>query len=366
MDGSRLVSMASCALALMCSSSQAQAAVSPAAAISEAISQDASDQGMRALYARGVRQADVLLIEALPKGGHLAEVAFDYKGKRLRLPLKLERTQPKPDCASWRLSWAPHPDYINALLNMSQSEALVRLDGAPKTQWSAQARMPALPLIVTRARTISPYGKIELGGEAADKISANANELAPPQALLLHTRRWLDETLEGESGVGAIDLIADGGASWLDFQRVLLGVASLGLFKVYVVTRQEEGLGVLEANAPVFGSLSGPKAPAPLVIGYYPSANQQGFRVSMGTYILKDEDTCDAQLSFCPANEQALLTRLGALAKKLSERDPALLTRVMFAAPADAPLGASLRQAALTSQGLGLRPGRLFVGYIRR
>jgi len=350
---------------VMGSSGLARAAVSPAAAVNEALSEGSQAEGLRALYARGVRQADVLLTEGLPKGGYLVEVALAFRGQRLRLPLKLEQQQQASGCASWRISWAPHPDYVNALLNMSQADAMVRV-ASPLPQWSAYARMPALPLIITRARTISPYGKIEASAEPADKISVNANELAPPQELLLHTRRWLDETLEGEPGVGAIDLIADEGASWLDLQRALLGVASLGLFKVYVITRQAQGFGVLEANAPVFGSLTGAKSTAPLVIGYYPSAAQQGFRVSMGTYILKDEDTCDAELSFCVADDAALQARLGALAKKLGDKDPALLKRVMFAAPADAPLGASLRMAALTVSGLGLKPGWLFVGYIRR
>lgn len=365
MDGCRALLTIPCALMVMCASTLVEAAESPAAAINEAISEGSQAQGLRALYARGVRQADVLLIEALPKGGYLAEVVVAFRGQRLRLPLKLEQQQATSGCAAWRVSWAPHPDYINALLNMSQSEAIVRVS-EPLPQWSAYARMPALPLIITRARTISPYGKIEANAEAANKISANANELSPPQALLLHTRRWLDETLEGEPGVGALDLIADEAASWLDLQRALLGVASLGLFKVYVIARQEQGLGLLEVNAPVFGSITGAKSPAPLVIGYYPSAARQGFRVSMGTYILKDEDTCDAELSFCVADEAALQARLGALAKKLGDKDPALLSRVMFAAPADSPLGASLRMAALTVSGLGLKPGRLFVGYIRR
>lgn len=364
MDGCRALLTISCALTVICASALASAAPSPAAAVNEAISEGSQALGLRALHAKGVRQADVLLIEALPKGGYLVEVAVAFRGQRLRLPVKLEQQQAS-GCASWRVSWAPHPDYVNALLNMSQSEAIVRV-AEPLPQWSAYARMPALPLIITRARTISPYGKIEASAEAADKISVNANELAPPQELLLHTRRWLDETLEGEPGVGAIDLIADEAASWLDFQRALLGVASLGLFKVYVITRQAQGLGVLEANAPVFGSITGSKSPAPLVIGYYPSAAQQGFRVSMGTYILKDEDTCDAELSFCVADDAALQARLGALAKKLGDKDPALLKRVMFAAPADSPLGASLRMASLTVSGLGLKPGRLFVGYIRR
>lgn len=355
------------AVALLCAMSLwgawSEAAQTPLASVAMEIAEaQPRFEGLSTLKARGASLGSLLVMESLPKGGFMAEVSVQYKGAQLRLPVKLA-AQATAGCKRWEVVWAPSKDYVIALLNMSTSGALPKpFDGSP--QWVKLERLPALPLILTRQRIISPFGEVSLESDAAQDISERANELAPPKALLVHTQRWLREVLEDDQGPASVDFLVDQQLSWLQLQRVLLGVSSLGLFRVYVITGQDGELGALPLAAPVFGSNGAAK---PLIVGYYQlAAGQVGIRISSGQHVLKDDAPCDPEMSFCVAGPQALGGRLVDLGKKLRAKDAALVKDVMFAAPGEVSVGSAISFLSVLPRALGSSPQRLFLGYIRR
>ena len=327
--------------------------------------------GLEVLRLKGAKLDGLLLVERLPAGGHLAEVALSYQGKRARLPVKLTRQEPDANaCAAWRVVWAPSAEYISALLSLIASEALPEPAQASPL-WVSQARMPALPLIVTRARVISPYGAIALDAQVQD-VSPRASELAPARELIEHTKRWLEQTLEHEPGAAAVDVLAQRELTWLQLQRVVLGVSSLGVFRLHVITRQADGLGALTVHAPVFGQLPPEQRPVALILAHEPlgQGRPHGFRAMWGPRALALPERCDAQVSLCAQDADALSQALKALAQALSAGDgsgqAAPPRHVLFAAGGQLELGQAVWMMSVMTQALGMSPEALFLGYIRR
>lgn len=333
--------------------------------------------GLKALKDRGAQTWSILIAERLPSSHTFAvEIAVTIKGKTLRFPLKLKREKPKKGCvqAHWIVTWAPSAQFAQALVNILGSHMLSKADAT--VRWHQSQRMPTMPIIVTRAQIVTPYHvfKFDASEGGRSNISAHApKELLPPTQLVRDTHTWLTRHLERDPGPASVDIIADGRVDWRTFQRVLFGVSSQGMFKIYFVvamTRAKGALGVLEATAPVFGNIPRSKRPVPLIIAYYPQSvdhmHKFGWRVSYGAHVLPPDDTsCAQSLSFCTTDAKSMYRRFESLARSMRAKNKDAVTSVMFATSAGTLLWDALFWFAKVPQPLGLQSSKVFVGYIK-
>lgn len=350
----------------------ALAQASPFEAVREATENLSGEQsgeqteGLRALAARGARVEEILSLDALPRGGWAAELAISFQGMSARYPVKLARTQGA--CEQWRVVWAPSAEFSTAMLNVLASGQLPTTAASP--EWHSALRLPALPILLTRDRIFTPYGSMLAAPEPSPSALSPArpqrSAISPPPALLKHTQRWLDSFLEGDEGAAAVDVIADGRASWRDLTRVVFGVSSVGFYKLYLIARQGERLAAIETAAPVFGSLPGVQEPVPLVLAYAPLSMRAGFRVSQGSVILEEPDTCDPGVSFCADASAELSERLKSIAQRMRAKNPKNPAYAMFATTGEVTLASALPWLEVTGAGLGIAQRRVFIGYIAR
>lgn len=355
-------------LALSCVwSTQAMAtelAASPTIATKAAF-EGQTTPGFSALVKRGATYGGLLAVDALPGGGWAAEIEIRYKSLGVRYPVKLRRLD-EGDCDNWVVDWTPNEAFSTALLNMVSSGALPE---APSSKpWSDHARLPSLPILLTRDKMITPYGTIDVVRELAElDTTQKGASIAPPPSLIKHTRKWLEGFLENDDGAASVDVIADRRATWRDMTRIVFGVSSVGFYKLYLVSSREDGsLGAVETAAPIFGSLPGVKKPVPLVLGYYPLEGQTGFRVSQGSAVLEDEGACDPEMSFCVADGGEFDARLGALAASMRAKKPDNPSFAMFATTGDVQVGAAIGWLERVGAGLAIPQRRVFIGYIER
>jgi len=225
-------------------------------------------------------------------------------------------------------------------------------------------------------RTIGNHGlgaivvtrSIDIQRELAElDTTQKGASIAPPPTLVKHTKAWLEKYLENDEGAASVDVIADRRASWQDLTRVVFGTSSVGFYKLYLVTSREDGsLGAVETAAPIFGSLPGLKKPVPLVLGYYPLEEASGFRVSQGSAVLEDEDSCDKEMSFCIADGGEFDKRLAALAAGMRAKKPDNPSFAMFATTGDVTVGAAMSWLERVGAGLSIPQRRVFIGYIER
>ena len=364
----------------------ARAEPSGAATIPEAITRAAESGseawlGLAALKERGAEVGSLLTMEALPEGGLAAEIEVRFKGYAFRYPIKLKRltAEPSEACASnsFALTWAPDEAYTRALLNVVSAGALPGYDGVSAHQeWVDMARLPALGLVVTAQKIFTPYGAIawsDLEGELDS--SAPGAEVAPPQALSAHTRRWIQEYFEGEPGAAAVDLIADKRVSWQQLNRLVFGVSALGLYdlNLLVADASSGSLKAVESAAPIASALNQGEHQAPLVLGYYPLAPGQsgaphGWRVSQGEALLSGEQEagCDQEMSFCTEDVEAFAARFSALSARMREKKPGNPSFALFAATKEVTLEQAMPFLQLAAETLGVAPGRVLIGYIKR
>ncbi len=336
----------------------------------------ASMKGLATLESRGARVTDVLVVESLPKGGIGAEVLVTFKGHRLRYPIKLA-TSPAPEgsCGqgSWTVTWTPDEAYANALLNVATSGAMPEYDASANLpEWHTMPRQPALPLVVTQSAIFTPYGKIAWSELDLDPSSPQA-EVMPPEALVQHTRTWINDYLEDEQGAAGVDIVADARLGWQELNRVIFGVSSMGLYKVYLMlSADDDTLHVVESAAPVFGSMPGVEKPVPLVLGYYPVKDEtsgeftHGWRVSQGKAVLSDEGACADEMSFCTADVATFSTRFTELVARMRAKKPENPRYAMFASTRETTLGAAMAFLQHAGAALGIPQGRVFIGYIQR
>lgn len=343
--------------------------------------------GLRTLKERGAVIADVLTVEHLPRGGVAAEVLVTFKQKSLRYPVKFARTESfsntqdgceidekdRPAQGGWRVSYAPSSEFTSALLNVITSGALPSYDASIKQElevWHEVARLPTFPVVVTQKTLFTPYGKFAWE-DLEDEIdpSSPSAEVQPPQALVTHARRWTEEFLEEEQGAASVDLVMDGRVSWQQLNRVVFGVSSMGLYRLSILLSETTGaLRVLEASAPVFGSLALEDGTPPLVLGYYPllQGTKHGWRVSQGKAILKKPDTCDEEMSFCTDDVEAFYERFEALAASMRAKKPENPSFATLATTKDVTLSEALVFWQHAGAALGLPPKRVFISYIKR
>ncbi len=361
-----IVAIAACSAALAASPLSAQAQTRPAPTtpapaqtrpaplaqaapltLSAALARDAdAHPGLRAALARGASLEAPHVISLLsPTRGQraLVELLLRYRGASLRAPVVMARSP-----SGWSLRWAPTPEYFEALLTLTASDALVQ---APAPPWIDSARLPALPILLTRQRAITPFGAISSPQPQPESLS--------PWPELSHAiARWLKEVGHDDPSLAAIDLIASQDVSWLSVQRVALSAARAGMFRITLVTRVGTGqaLGGLIVNAPVLDHKS--RHPN-LIVAYTPSEAPGAFRLRLGGDPLRAQDACTPQVSLCVSQPDAL-------PQALRELLPAHPHHALFATTGDITLGDAARWLAYISQAAGIPPSRLFIGLIQR
>ncbi len=358
-------SVAILSLCMLATSAQAEELAASPMIAARAAFDGQMTPGLGALAKRGATFEGVLALDALPGGGWAAEVELSYKNLSVRYPVKFERSD-AGGCDNWTVSWTPNEAFSTALLNMASSGALP--EAASAKPWSEHSRLPSLPILLTRDKMITPYGSIDIQRELAElDTTQKGASIAPPPTLVKHTKAWLEKYLENDEGAASVDVIADRRASWQDLTRVVFGTSSVGFYKLYLVTSREDGsLGAVETAAPIFGSLPGLKKPVPLVLGYYPLEEASGFRVSQGSAVLEDEDSCDKEMSFCVADGGEFDKRLAALAAGMRAKKPDNPSFAMFATTGDVTVGAAVSWLERVGAGLSIPQRRVFIGYIER
>ncbi|QED29208.1 hypothetical protein FRD01_18580 [Microvenator marinus] len=263
----------------------------------------------------------VLSAERLGSGDYLVDVWRNST----RHPVKI---------SAGKVVWEPSAEYISALQSMAKSGALPQNRG---TAWRDHARTPAFPLIVTRARVITPFGGLELQGD-----SLNVQE-----DLVKHAKRWLFEITKEEQSLGQMDLIVDSKASVLDLMQVLFSTYEIGYFRLNFVLGKGQDLRVFEAFSPVLLSAIPPDAA--FVLGVYPLEKTIGFRLLDGGV---DSTNCpaghaDLGLTFCAKD-------LSTLRKELEEMS-ALRPLIVAGIGPDVTLGRAIEILELVG-GLSERP----------
>lgn len=313
---------------------------------------------MAAITARGAKVVGVLGVEQLPRGAWMAELeVLTGKNLRVRIPVKLARDAPKQvGCSAvWRVIWAPEPAYIEAMISITSGALPAHTGIAPL--WTSAGRLPALPVIATKARIITPFGSVNWdAGELPVNMPATARELAPPKALLTHMQRWFGDVLEGEPGAASLDLLAEGGLDWLSVQRILLGAGSQGAFVMHVITSGPDGLHAAPLMAPIFGSIPEPQRPHPLTITLLERVGAQvSVRVSHRGRVIGDQQT------LLVADPDALAAALPALiAAALPEPK-----HLFIGAPGAMTLSEVLAWVAPLPGAVGVSPERVFVGFVK-
>lgn len=326
--------------------------------------------GIKELSSRGAKIKEVLSVEHLPKGGVAAELLVEFKGKSLRYPVKLMRTATHERCdkdvMGWQVTQAPDKAFTSALLNVLTSGQLPQTT-ADLPAWTKETRLPALPVVVTQSSIFTPYGKIAWSvlEQEIDPASPMA-EVAPPQELVKHSQRWVNDFLEEEPGAAAVDLVLDRRISWQLLNRTIFGVSSVGLYRLNLITETSDGFNTLAASAPVFGSLPGVEKPVPLVLGYYPVGENHGWRVSQGKAVLHEDDSCDAEMSFCTTSEQAFIEKFGALSKRMRAKKPTNPSFATFATTKDVTVEQAVVFWQHAAVALGILERRIFLSYIKR
>ncbi|MFU8806108.1 MAG: hypothetical protein ACNA8W_20015 [Bradymonadaceae bacterium] len=280
----------------------------------------------------------------------VVEVGFEAHGKGVRLPLKFRRAP-----GGWEPAWAPETVYVEAMLNMARSESLPI--SSETTAWSEVKRLPSLPLIVTRQQVITPFGSMQLD---------ESSELLPPEELVRHVQRWMREILREAPGPAGVDIIADARIDWHDFTRVLMAPASMGFFRVHLITRSLEGslIGAVTANIPVFAT-GIPRGLHILTVGLYRAGSQWGVSVATEDGPIIDETACAAGVSFCVRDVSEIEEPFRQV---LTKMEAALedFTHLMFATGPTTDLETVMPYLEKLLSEVDFEDGKLFLGYIQK
>lgn len=326
----------------------------------------AAEASLAMLVEEGAALGAVLVLETLPRGDTsraeavLAEVELRDGARSLRYPVKLARRE-----GTWRVTWAPGPDYTRALLDVVRGD---RLPSAGDTAWSDAVRLPAMPLVVTPGRWVTPFGVIDAVDDGAGQ------DVVPPADLARHAQRWVSTVLEDAPAPAGFDVLADAQLSWRELTQTLMAAGAVGLFRVHLVG-QDAATGQLRAvvaNAPLFEAGRVPGHMVMPVVGQYPLGDgRYGFRIVVGDRFLRPEPGsretgCPAEMSFCAAGADDFAARLVAGLRSLDGFEPGSVTHVMFATVADTPLQTALEYIDHTTAALSLPAHRLFIGFIQK
>lgn len=270
----------------------------------------------------------------------VVEAIVRFDERHARWPLRLSGSE-----GTWNVAWKPEPAYTAGLRNMLISGTLPTTENAPL--WSSQRRLPTLPVIVTRARQITPFG--EVADEAED------DTVQPIAGLVRQANRWVKEVLSGHPGPASVDFIVAGDVSWASFTRALYSISMAGLYAVYVVGIDEAtgDTSALQALSPV--ALSD-KEPG-LVVAMYALESGHGFRLAMKGEVVAPSG-CHEDMTFCSSATEHFEQALGEALNKDAPGFP------MFAAERAVTTQDAIRY--LDSATFAVFNRMLLMGYIQR
>lgn len=318
-----------------------------------------TDDALDELVRSGAEFERVLVAEVTPDNrGVVAELGFSYEGRRFRFPIKFERSSPDSD-AIWRVSWIPDATYARALIGAIQGGPLPASDvGAP---WSELTRLPTLPIIVRSESVFTPWGH----GALIDQARAPEDQqLMPPAAVAKAAQRWVGGILAEDPAPASVDLMIDPNTSWKDLSRVVMGVASSGLFRVYMLQQGPEQLLAVPGAAPVFGTGRSPGDAAPLVVAMFPRAEGAAFRVRIGDEEYRPSKPCAPNMSFCADSPEDYEASLAKAVEDVMKGADTQIAYVMFAAGEDTTVGQGVAYFQRTHSALGISEGKVFLGYV--
>lgn len=315
------------------------------ATLSEAFETD--DRGLRLLREAGGEYRRVLTLERLPSGHYMAEVQIDVVDRAVRYPLRLSR-----DESGWTIDWQPVGEYAAALASMAKSDMLPDARGV--TAWTAIDRVPALPLIGTRSRIVTPYGEVD-PDDASEEGSQGDLALSPQ--LVRHVQRWVNVTLSQDPAPAGFDLILDRATRWQFANKLLFNASVVGLYQIAIVVHGDGDPGVVKLSSPV--SVKSGEA-APTVVAMYPlDADRYGLRISVDGEVIRREGACAVAMTLC-------ISEPGELPDALERVIQPGGHRAMFAATGDTRVGDVVAFLAAFVDFMGLRDYHVLMGYVQK
>ncbi|MEZ4460906.1 MAG: hypothetical protein R3E66_14515 [bacterium] len=274
---------------LLLASMPAFAADSPGAGIRSAF--DAGTGALGALKRSGATLDTYSVAERLPDGSWLVDARFALDGNTLRLPVKLND--------AFDLSWAPVSEYGDALVGMTRSGALPQVQGTP---WGSRKRLPAFPVVVTGKRIVTVFGVIPF--EPSLKVE-------PDETLVLHTQRWIHETMADDPAPASFDVLAAGNLAWIDVVRVVYSISATGLFEMNFVGPGTTTLASISGLSPVVFSQMA-EVQGVITLGVTALKDTTGFRVAIsGALQEASPKTCDPDQTFCASSKAEFDQGLG-------------------------------------------------------
>ena len=303
------------------------------------------DAGMTALRDAGGTFVGVLGAERLPSGAYLAEVGVSVGGRTLRYPVKLDRGDGR-----WAVVWQPVVAYASAVAGLARSGMLPV--GRNEERWDEVARLPALGIVATKARIVTPFGVVDRPAE-----SSGSEDLTQIPSLITHAQRWVAEALDHDPGPAGFDLVLDGGLSWRDLNMLMFNASAVGLYELWIVTDNEGELHQVPSAAPV-DAVTRPDA-TPAVVAMYPLGDGWGFRISTPTPASDVEAIeCAPQMNLCVSSPDAFVEGLETWIEPGE-------SRAMFAAVGQVAIADAIRFMAAFVDYMGLPAHRVLLGYIQ-
>ncbi|MFW5967011.1 MAG: hypothetical protein ACOCV2_05805 [Persicimonas sp.] len=344
-------------LALAPSMAAADAPRTVGAALRGYFSARSEDPAAQKLREAGFAYERMLVAESLPSGLSLmVEVELNRDDTSVRYPLKLKRAS-QADDAGWRIAWAPEEAYARSLASVENGRSLADIDGE---SWAELERLPALPIIVRSGGLITPFG--EVAESPSDRVE-DAEEIAPPDKLGEHIESWVGLVLEDAPGPAAVDLIVDQGVSWRQTTRAMMGPASLGLFRIYLVGAADGGLSAQSAVAPVRGEQD---EAVTLVVGMYGSEDSEVYRVRVGGDLIDDGRDCEegVEATFCADSDEGFRDGLEEVVLPALAEGDTDIAMITFGATGDISTAELAERRLAMADALGVPVDKTFVGFI--
>lgn len=314
-----------------------------------------SQDGLKLLRNAGASYGGLLSLERLPSGNYAAEARFDLDNKPVRYPLKLQR-----DGARWEVIWQPEATYAAALIGIVKSGELPT--GRAERAWVEAERMPALPIVGTKKRFVTPFGEVPAGDRAPNESQDESQgELDLSPQLVEHVHRWVRVVLEEDPAPAGVDLLLDRSASWTLANKLLFNVSVVGLYQISIVTA-DGGLGVVQVASPINAVTSADRSP-PTVLAMFPLQNPEdgarfGFRISTNGELVQGSG-CGDGMSVCIDEPSRLPEALERLIPPGGEQ-------AMFAASGDVSIGEAVEYLAAFEDYMGLGHHSVLMGYVQK